>query len=406
MTSPAKPSPIAAFQVVSFRFQWPSDLLTSWAFEMEVLILGWYVLVETGSLLWLTIFASLQFLGTLLAPISGVVADRIGRRAMLCVMRALYTLLAASVAAMALTDSLTPYYVFGVAFVAGLIKPSDLVMRNALVGDTMPTALLMNAMGIARTTMDSARIAGALIGAGLFSTLGIGVAYVVVAAFYLASFALTFGVSRVRPGARPPNEAGPSPWHELKDGLAYVFATPTVLAVMSLAFLVNVTAYPLSHALLPYVAKEIYAVDENGLSHLVAAFAAGALIGSIAMATFGSRRPARVMVVNLLLWFGFLAVFGQMQNKLPGVALLFVCGFFQSMAMVSMSVTLLHATAAAYRGRIMGVRMLVVYGLPLGLLASGVFIEWIGFSAMTAVYCGVGMLACLGVAATWRRALF
>jgi len=399
-------SPIAAFQVASFRFQWPSDLLTSWAFEMETLILGWYVLVETGSLLWLTVFASLQFLGTLLAPLSGVVADRLGRRTMLCVMRALYTLLAASLAVLALTDVLTPYYVFGVAFVAGLIKPSDLVMRNALIGDTMPTALLMNAMGISRTTMDSARIAGALIGAGLFSQLGIGVAYVVVTAFYLASFALSFGVSRARPAARSQTEAGPSPWRELKDGLRYVFATPTVLAVMLLAFLVNVTAYPLTHALLPYVAKEVYVIDENGLSHLVAAFAAGALVGSIVMAALGSRRPARVMIINILLWFAFLAAFGQMESKLPGFVILLICGFFQSMAMVSMSVTLLYATATAYRGRVMGVRMLVVYGLPVGLLASAVLIEWLGFSGMAAVYCGVGMLACIGAAVKWRRILF
>ncbi|MBT6911145.1 MAG: arabinose ABC transporter permease, partial [Rhodospirillaceae bacterium] len=65
---------MAPFAVRSFRFQWPADLLTSWAFEMETLILGWYVLVETDSVLLLTAFGSLQFLGTLIAPMFGVVA--------------------------------------------------------------------------------------------------------------------------------------------------------------------------------------------------------------------------------------------------------------------------------------------------------------------------------------------
>ncbi|MGH7413252.1 MAG: MFS transporter, partial [Candidatus Rokuibacteriota bacterium] len=45
---------LASFRVKSFRFQWPADLLTSWAFEMETLILGWYVMVQTGSVLLLT----------------------------------------------------------------------------------------------------------------------------------------------------------------------------------------------------------------------------------------------------------------------------------------------------------------------------------------------------------------
>jgi len=31
---------LAAFRVRSFRFQWPADLLTQCAFEMETLILG------------------------------------------------------------------------------------------------------------------------------------------------------------------------------------------------------------------------------------------------------------------------------------------------------------------------------------------------------------------------------
>ena len=39
---------LAPFQVRSFRYQWLADLLTSWAIEMEVLILGWFILVETG----------------------------------------------------------------------------------------------------------------------------------------------------------------------------------------------------------------------------------------------------------------------------------------------------------------------------------------------------------------------
>ena len=51
---------LAAFRVRSFRFQWPADLLASWASEMETLILAWYVMVTTGSVLLLTAFGALQ----------------------------------------------------------------------------------------------------------------------------------------------------------------------------------------------------------------------------------------------------------------------------------------------------------------------------------------------------------
>ncbi len=33
-------SALAPFRIRAFRFQWPADLTTSWAFEMETLILG------------------------------------------------------------------------------------------------------------------------------------------------------------------------------------------------------------------------------------------------------------------------------------------------------------------------------------------------------------------------------
>ena len=90
----ARASALAPFRVRAFRFQWPADLATSWAFEMETLILGWYVLVETRSVLMLTVFASLQYVGTLLAPMFGVMGDRIGHRTVLCAMRGLYAVLA------------------------------------------------------------------------------------------------------------------------------------------------------------------------------------------------------------------------------------------------------------------------------------------------------------------------
>src|SRR4029450_6738715 len=90
LTTSPRASALAPFRIRSFRFQWPADLATSWAFEMETLILGWDGLVETQSVLMLTLFASLQHIGTLIAPMFGVMGDRIGHRNVLWAMRTLY----------------------------------------------------------------------------------------------------------------------------------------------------------------------------------------------------------------------------------------------------------------------------------------------------------------------------
>ena len=165
----AWPSALAPFRIRNYRFQWPSDLLTSWAFEMETLILGWYVLVETGSVLLLTLFASLNYTGTLLAPLFGVIGDRIGHRDLLAVMRASYIVLAATLLTLALTGHLNASYVLVIAALMGLVRPSDLGVRGALVATIMPHDQLIGSIAVSRTTMDLARIAGALSGAGLFA---------------------------------------------------------------------------------------------------------------------------------------------------------------------------------------------------------------------------------------------
>ena len=102
---------------------------------METLILGWYVLVETGSVLLLTLFASLGYIGTLIAPMFGVVGDRIGHRDLLAMMRATYAVLAATLMTLALTGHLTPLYVFIIVALMGMVRPSDLGVRGALVAD-------------------------------------------------------------------------------------------------------------------------------------------------------------------------------------------------------------------------------------------------------------------------------
>src|SRR3970282_194732 len=80
MTPPspaARASALAPFRVRSFRVQWPADLAASWPFEMELLILGWYVLAATGSVQQLVIFGALAWLGSLFLPFFRVAGDRI-----------------------------------------------------------------------------------------------------------------------------------------------------------------------------------------------------------------------------------------------------------------------------------------------------------------------------------------
>ena len=403
---------LAAFRVKSFRFQWTADLLTSWAFEMETLTLGWYVMTQTGSVLMLTAFGSLQFLGTLAAPGLGVLADRLGAGAMLAAMRASYAALATVLMALAMADLVTPVWVLVLATVGGLVRPNDIVMRNALIGDTIPPAHLMGALALSRVTQDSARIGGALAGAGLSTALGLGRTYAVVSLVYLASLALTFGVSwrapLPDPASAPRASVAPaSGWRDLLNGLTYAVTTPALLGIMLLAFAINLTAYPISGGLLPYAAERVYHVDARGLGLLAASFSLGALAGSMTMVvTGGPERPARATLVHTALWYALLLVFAHVGRVGVGMATLLAAGFVQSIAMISMSATMLADAAAGFRARVIGVRMLAVYGLPLGLLAAGLLIPRVGYRSALTLYTTLGLTVTIVIGLVWRAALW
>lgn len=376
---------------------------------METLILSWYVLVETGSVLLLTVFASLLYVGTLLAPMFGVMADRIGHRNLLCAMRAVYAILATALMAFTFMGVLIPAHVLVIATLMGIVRPSDLGMRFALVGETMPSDRLMGAMSIQRTTQDSARIAGALTGAGLVATLGMGSAYLGVVSLYAASFLLTRKAGGAGAARRPPDMEGrrPSPWRDLKAGVAYVWTTPHLLAAMCLAFLVNLTAYPLVNGLLPYVAKAIYRTDQTGLGYLVASFSFGALLGSIVLSRIGHAiRAARMMIVFCAVWYAMVIVFAQMQSPVGGIPALILAGLAQSLCMVPMSAMLLRNTGAQFRGRVMGIRMLMIYGVPIGLLTSGPLIGRFGYPTTATLYSVIGLAFTLLIAVRWRADLW
>jgi predicted MFS family arabinose efflux permease len=389
---------LGAFSRRSYRFQWPSDLLTSWAFEMETLILGWFVLIETDSVLLTASFAALQFGGTLLSPFFGVIADRVDRKSMLIIMRLGYTLLAATIMVLGLIGAVSPWQLFVIAAVSGLIRPSDLVVRHSLIADTFPSAQLPNAMGLSRITMDSARIAGSLLGAGLLSTVGIGMAYGAVVGFYLTSICLATGID----APRGKHGRDTNPWQEFKLGFGYVRQNGTILSIMCLAFLVNLTAFPITHGLLPIVARNVYGLDENGLARLVACYASGALIGSLVVAGIASgNHPGRAMLISTIAWYLCLMLFGQTETAVTGTMVIVFIGAAQSFSMISMSVLLLTTTDELYRGRVSGVRMLAVYGLPIGLIVGGALIEWIGTTATFTLYTMIGITCTLAIAAKW-----
>jgi MFS family permease len=398
-----RPSMLSPFAVRNYRFQWSSDLMTSCAAEMETIILGWFIFVETNSVALLTIFASLQYFGTLIAPAFGLAGDRLGHRNVILYMRTTYALLAVVIAVLALTGTLSPLSALVIAGLAGLLRPSDMGMRNVLTSRMVAGDRLMSAISLSRITTDSARIVGALTGASVVALLGIQWAYPFIVVFYLASAALMVGI-RQPPGGLAGHKVV-LPFTPLKDFAAAFRAlgdSPPHLAAMILAFLVNLMAFPFTLGLLPYIAREVYQAGQTGLGYLTAATGIGALAASLLLGHLGhSVRPARMMLIFGALWHCLIILLGQSENVLIGLVVLAMIGAASILCLLPLSVLLLRGVHPDLLGRIMGIRMQAVYGLPIGLLVSGPLIDSVGFSWAATLYGGVGLILTVMIGRHW-----
>ena len=377
MSVTARVPALQPFRIRSFRFQWPADLLASWAFEMEGIILGWFVLISTGSVLLLALFGSLQFLGTLISPLYGMAGDRIGNRALLCLMRGTYLLVALVLMALFLTGNATPVAVFALSTIIGLVRPSDITMRNLLVGETMPAELLMRAMGISRTTADSARVVGALSGAGLVAALGSGWAYAAVCVVYAVSFALTFNVGTAR--LRVLSEgaaAGSSVLRMLKEGFAYVGEHEAIKMVLILALAPLILAQPYT-SLLPVFAKDVLDIGSQGLGILFAAPGVGAVLGAVVVATFSHMEGRGKFLLGGAAAFG-LSILGLAFSPTLWMALplLAVSGFANTSYNALANSFLQMAAPPNMRGRVVSIYLLNRGLAPLGTLMAGALATW------------------------------
>jgi predicted MFS family arabinose efflux permease len=159
--------------------------------------------------------------------------------------------------------------------------------------------------------------------------------------------------------------------------------------------------------MMPYVAKEIYHTGQAGVGYLVASFAAGALLGSIALSRYGHLiRPGRMIPAFCAVWYVVILCFSRMPDAISGSMALMAAGLAQSLCLVPLSAMLLRTADERYRGGVMGVRQLMIYGVPIGLLVAGPLIARYGYVATVTLYCSLSLVVIALIAVHWRAHLW
>ena len=392
---------LSSFQQRNFRFFLTSESLTRVGDQIELVVLAWVVLVETGQPFLLGIFAALRFLGTLIAPIYGVLVDRYDRRMLLVGGRLVSATIAIVIFVLAALDLVQVWHLFVLSTISGLARTFSNVIREVLTADMVEPRLFANAIGLTRSATDLMHMIGPVVGGLLLKWYGIAPAYAPVVVVYLGSAIAGY---MLRLPDRKRGTTKTSLWRNLAEAGSYIRRNEVVLALLLMAFLLNFTALSVRDVILPVFAREVLEIGPDGLGRLISSLFAGAFVGSISIAgATWLQRGGRFIILASLVWHGIFFALAYSTWISVSMTALFLVGIFQSFTMVTMATLLIRVTPEDMRGRVMGARSLAVYGLPMGLLVAGALSGSLGAPTATVLSAIVGVVATLLIAVYLRR---
>ena len=364
---------------------------------MELLVLSWFILENSNSPGLLGIYAALRFAGTLFAPFIGAVADLISKKTLLLVVRLSYLANATAALYLTITDLLDIWKILLLAAFLGLSKTSEMVIRQAILPDIVGRENLKNGIALERLGSDFTQILGPLIGGFLLMKFGMAASYTMLVTCYALSFVsslpidISFQTTELK--TNPVLKHKRNILINIRQSFLYVVNAPYLAGLLSIAVIINLTAFPLYFSLIAVLAHEVFETQSSVLGFMLGSYSAGAVLGSLAM---GFRLKESLngifLAATSILWH--FSVIGMAFVSDIGVSyvVLFVSGASQSMCVVLLSTLILNGTPYSLRGRVLGLRQLAVISLPIGLTLSGYLVELAGVKFILMVNGVVGIL--------------
>jgi len=343
---------------------------------MQRVAQDWLVLELThnsGTALGIT--TGLQFLPMLLFSLhGGMIADRYSKRRILMATQTIMGGLALILGVLALTGTVRIWHVYALAFALGLATVVDNPTRQTFAVEMVGRAEMPNAIALNSAVFNLARIAGPAIAGLVISVVGTPAAFLVNAASYVAVLVSLklMRQSELRPAERVPRARG-----QLREGLRYVRARPSLWMTMVLIFFVATFGmnFAVTNALM---SREVFHTGAGAFGLASAVFALGALGGALLAARRG--RPNMPLLLVTSFAFGALEMLtGVMPTFWSFLLVLAPTGLaLLTFTTAANSATQL-GTSAAMRGRVMGIYMLVFLGgAPLGSPLAGWVAEEFG----------------------------
>jgi len=350
------------------------SLIGTWVQSMAQ---SWLVFKLTHSAFLLGLVGFLAYLPISLFSLpAGVFIDRAVKRDFLIVTQAVFMLLAFLLAFLVHKELVAVWHILTIAVLSGIAMSIDAPTRQAMVVELAGKQHLFNAIVLNSAAFNSARLIGPALAGVLIATIGMAGCFYVNAFSYIPVLLALF---LIKPVPAPVKVKNNSFFLDMRETVEFIRKERFLAAILSLAAMFSIfgAAYVI---LMPVFAQEILHSGARGLAVLMSANGAGALVGVLNLARLKhAASNLAVLKFCVIMFFVSIMFFAISVNFVFSVAMLFLVGFGGSSGMSIINTILQMNVPDAYRGRIMGVFVMMFTGLmPFGNLLAGTMAHFIG----------------------------
>jgi MFS family permease len=376
-------------QSISLIGTWMTRVATSWLV---------YRLTKSAVLLGTVGFAG-QLPTFLLAPLAGVVVDRIDRRKVLVWTQALAMLQSLVLAWLTLTHRITITEVLILSALQGTINAFDMPGRQSfMIRMVEDRADLSNAIAINSSMVNAARLIGPSLAGLVIAATNEGWCFFIDGVSYIAVIASLL-MMRVKP--ETPHHHGATMIEQLRQGWTYVANSRPIRGILLLFALLSLMGWPFT-VLMPIFAAQVLHGGPHTLGFLMGAVGVGSLASALSLVLRRSVRGLAKMIPIAAAVFGVgLIAFGFSRNQWLSLVTMLVTGFGMMQGLTTSNTILQTLVDEKMRGRVMSYYTMAFVGMaPFGSLLAGALAHRIG-APLTVIVSGIACI--LGSLLFWSR---
>lgn len=381
-----------------YRIYFAGMLARGTSVWMQFIAIPWLAVERGASPIQLGIVSACLFLPTLfVAPLGGVLADRVNRSAVLIATQVSGAAHAVALLAVVVAGAMDIALLALFALLFGILSAAELPVRQSYLTDLVPPGEVSSAVSLHATAWNITRFLGPGFAGLLIATVGVEACFGVAAiacVLVAGSVVALRGFDRHR---RSAPQVGGSVITSLRDGFQFAAAQPRIrwaLIIVSAGAVLGVQAF---QTLAPLYVSKTLGLGGGAFGGFMSAWGAGALAGAFTVTIFGRGDRRRWLVVGAGSLAALLATLSLTRWPPLAFAIAAGLGLAQIALVQNALITVQQAATDEFRGRVMGLYATVFQGTsPLGALLAGALGGSVGVpGAMLIGAAGLGTVAIL-----------